>query len=117
MKELMQGSHASTVPFLAAAYQDVLSEGPARTFCCFGNEEQFAMLSPPAKKLKQKKNMSRCLRSEVGTHSEVDKVPFHTAVWSPIHFCGFTIRMSEAIYSLLFHLVHDFFQLVHHHIS
>lgn len=31
-----------------------------------------------------KETVSRCLRSEVGTHSEVDKVP---AVWSPINLC------------------------------
>lgn len=85
MKEFMEDFHASAVPFLAAAYQGVLSEEPAQTFCCFGNEKQFAVLRPPAGKLKtnKQKTVSRCLRSGVGTHSKVDKVPFHTAVWSP----------------------------------
>lgn len=68
-------------PFLQLLCRGVLSEEPVRTFCCSGNEKQFAVLSPPAKELKtNKQTMSRCLRSEMGTHSKVDKVPFHTAV-------------------------------------
>lgn len=38
-------------------------------------------------KTQNKQTVSRCLGSEVGAHSEVDKVPFHTAVWFPMNLC------------------------------